>query len=53
MEIGLEEHIEFLISLVTGTIAVIFFLNFLKNTGLTYNLQNVIDLFVISTCGGI
>ena len=53
MEVGLEEHIELLISMVTGTIAIFFFLGFLKNTGLAYNLQNIIDFFITSTCGGV
>lgn len=53
MEVGLEEHVGLIISLAAGCVAIFFFLGFLKNAGLTYNMQNIIDFFITSACGGV
>lgn len=46
MEIGLEEYLELIVSLIAGSCALLFFLGFLTNSNLDYSLQNIIDFFI-------
>lgn len=46
MEVGLEEYLELIVSLIAGSCALIFFLGFLSQSNLGYSLQNIIDFYI-------